>query len=154
MSMRTVKFIMITLSLCIFVLGSTWYVLFTGEDANTVIIERSDIPATLNVPDEPAIPSWQIDRIEAYNDHFTSPYCRIFFSNGIVLVISQGSIQYPEMTEQAEDFGNFSVTVYTDFNNKVYQYRLSGLLYSYLTKQGESEEIMREYLEFKERSLI
>lgn len=29
-------------------------------------IERADISALLNIEDEPAIPSWQIDKIEAY----------------------------------------------------------------------------------------
>lgn len=73
------------------------------DDTSRAMIPLSDVPRVLNIAEMPHLPDWEVEKIQQYNDYFTSPTCTIYFTNGIELVLSksQGSfdeawIQYRE----------------------------------------------------------
>ncbi|WP_435921420.1 hypothetical protein [Paenibacillus sp. DYY-L-2] len=81
------------LSLLIF--GTILYKIgFFKDDTSRALIPYTDIPKVLHVEAMPRLPEWEVERIQEYDDHFTSPTCTVYFTNGIELLISTSPVSF------------------------------------------------------------
>ncbi|MCR8641987.1 hypothetical protein NV379_04895 [Paenibacillus sp. N1-5-1-14] len=122
---------------------------YFNENISRREIQSSDIPNILLVKVMPVIPDWEIDKIVEYNDHFTLPTCTIHFTNGLQLLLSRSPMQFKEMDQTLTTIGNTTYTLFSNNQNKVYQYNTGMLYYSFQTTRGPNEEVIEAYLRTK-----
>lgn len=117
-----------------------------NEDVSRRWISVTEIPGILKIGKSPDIPEWEVQKIMAYDDHFTAPTCTVYFANGIEMLLSTGSVGFEGMNENQMLIGNDKYTVFRSKSDKVYQYPEEGVWYSLKTTRGAEEEIIEAYL--------
>ncbi|RUS45830.1 hypothetical protein [Cohnella sp. AR92] len=116
------------------------------DDTSIQIIQVQDIPQALNMKASLKLPDWEIEKAEARDDHFTSPTCTIYFSNGIKLLLSISPNRYSGM-EQNTQIGKYIYIVFSKDERKVYQFSQGRLQYNFQTHSAKQEEELKKYLE-------
>lgn len=133
--------------LVLFILG-LWLlgIGYFKDEATREMIQLSEISNKMYINDKPNIPDWEIEKISAYNDYFTSPTCTVYFSNGIELLLSTGPVNYSGMNQIQEEIGKNEYKTFISKPAKVYQYNEGRLYYSFRIMREQEKEIMEKYL--------
>jgi hypothetical protein len=108
----------------------------------------------LYVQDAPDLPAWEVKSVTGYNDHFTSPTCTIYFSNGIELMLSTSHMTFQGMDVMNIPLGTRTVTLFFSEQDRIYQYTMRGLYYSFRIMEGRAEDLVVEHIKSSESNPI
>lgn len=104
---------------------------FFKDDTSRTMISFSDIPKALYVKVMPRLPDWEVEKIQGYDDHFTSPTCTVYFTNGIEMLISTSPVSFSGKEPDETPI----------------QYREGPFYYSLKPQKEQDHKVIESYLE-------